>query len=351
MSKRSHDESEGLDSVVEQPIKKHTLDSDEEDEADSKKYNLMDPEEIEGEEDATMTKDGDIQITPFNMKEEMTEGHFDAEGNYFWKKEVEIRDAWLDNIDDAQQYHDEEQKDGSDDESSDDQGDALKDSDKAAIYEQMLELMEPNESVAKALRRLGGNKARHSAAARWRQKRAAAAGAAEPADAAAGRERMDRLTGLADRLLSAGHMEVYQMTREAAAHQLEQLRRPVADRLQGATEDDALDMFGDSLDQQPAAPAAAAGEPTPDTGGAGPPPATDNGKTAPDNSADQEAGDAVTWEFKWEASEDAEVHGPHTSAEMNAWSESGYFSDAVLVRKTGTAAFYQAKRVDFDLYI
>ena len=54
-----------------------------------------------GEEDDTITKDGDIQITPFNMKEEMTEGHFDAEGNYFWKKEVEIRDAWLDNIDDT----------------------------------------------------------------------------------------------------------------------------------------------------------------------------------------------------------------------------------------------------------
>lgn len=56
---------------------------------------------VAGEEDNTITKDGDIQITPFNMKEEMTEGHFDTEGNYFWKKETVIRDAWLDNIDDT----------------------------------------------------------------------------------------------------------------------------------------------------------------------------------------------------------------------------------------------------------
>lgn len=29
----------------------------------------------------------------------MQEGHFDSEGNYFIKKDQEIRDNWLDNID------------------------------------------------------------------------------------------------------------------------------------------------------------------------------------------------------------------------------------------------------------
>lgn len=52
MSKRPHDELlEDLATTEnqERPLKKHTLDSDEEDEdVDSKKYNLMDPEEIEG---------------------------------------------------------------------------------------------------------------------------------------------------------------------------------------------------------------------------------------------------------------------------------------------------------------
>jgi len=33
------------------------------------------------------------------MKEELEEGHFDIDGNYHWKKEGEIRDNWLENID------------------------------------------------------------------------------------------------------------------------------------------------------------------------------------------------------------------------------------------------------------
>ena len=51
MSKRPHDAVDDVEAepvVEEKPVKKHTLDSDEEDEIDNKKYNLMDPEEIEG---------------------------------------------------------------------------------------------------------------------------------------------------------------------------------------------------------------------------------------------------------------------------------------------------------------
>ena len=50
MSKRPHDalETEEEAAADEKLVKKHTLDSDEEDEVDHKKYNLMDPEEIEG---------------------------------------------------------------------------------------------------------------------------------------------------------------------------------------------------------------------------------------------------------------------------------------------------------------
>lgn len=37
---------------------------------------------------------------PFNMKEEMEEGHFDGDGFYHFKKNTEqIKDAWLDDID------------------------------------------------------------------------------------------------------------------------------------------------------------------------------------------------------------------------------------------------------------
>lgn len=38
-------------------------------------------------------------FTAFNLNEELQEGRFDKDGHYVWKKEKEIRDNWLDNID------------------------------------------------------------------------------------------------------------------------------------------------------------------------------------------------------------------------------------------------------------
>lgn len=62
--------------------------------------NRLDENEIEGEEDGISRIDDDeVKFTPFNMKEELEEGHFDADGHYQWKKDKEIKDNWLDNID------------------------------------------------------------------------------------------------------------------------------------------------------------------------------------------------------------------------------------------------------------
>lgn len=52
-----------------------------------------------GQEEGAAGFDGEVKITPFNMKEELEEGHFDTDGNYHWKKEAAIRDNWLENID------------------------------------------------------------------------------------------------------------------------------------------------------------------------------------------------------------------------------------------------------------
>lgn len=121
---------------------KHSLDSDEEDDDDegSSKYDILASEDVEGElnprtdaaggtdralgdvgqgrllslfacsvwdtcvfgagqEAATLPSEGGVRITPFNLQEEMEEGHFDADGNYFLNRDAQIRDSWLDNID------------------------------------------------------------------------------------------------------------------------------------------------------------------------------------------------------------------------------------------------------------
>ena len=42
---------------------------------------------ISGQEDDTIDFDEGVRITPFNMKEELEEGHFDTEGMYIFQKD------------------------------------------------------------------------------------------------------------------------------------------------------------------------------------------------------------------------------------------------------------------------
>lgn len=55
--------------------------------------------DVEGEEESsTSGQQDEIKITPFNMREELQEGHFDRDGHYHWNKEVLVKDNWMDNI-------------------------------------------------------------------------------------------------------------------------------------------------------------------------------------------------------------------------------------------------------------
>ena len=68
------------------------MDSDEEDnEEEEKKYDVMTEEDFEGAEEGTVDFDDGEKITPFNMKDEMEEGHFDKQGNYFFNKDADIK--------------------------------------------------------------------------------------------------------------------------------------------------------------------------------------------------------------------------------------------------------------------
>ena len=71
--------------------KKHSLDSDEELDDNAADTEKLDDDDIEGQEDITIEKEGEIKITPFNLKEEQEEGHFAKDGNFVWKKEKEVK--------------------------------------------------------------------------------------------------------------------------------------------------------------------------------------------------------------------------------------------------------------------
>ena len=82
---------------------KHSIDSDDE-EDDREKFATFDKmaednELLEGQEEDTVAQDGEIKITPFNLKEEQQEGSFSKDGNFVWNKKDEVKDAWLDDVD------------------------------------------------------------------------------------------------------------------------------------------------------------------------------------------------------------------------------------------------------------
>ena len=115
-------------------------------------------EDVEGVEDSTIDRDGEIAITAFNLKDEEEDGHFGKDGSFVWKKKEEIRDSWLDGVDwgkvkevDKETREKREREDEAEDE-------AAAAYDETDCIRQMVALMRPKENVAKALRRLGGGK-------------------------------------------------------------------------------------------------------------------------------------------------------------------------------------------------
>ena len=204
-------------------------------------------------------------------------------------------------------------------------------------YKECLKLLKPGETVARGIRRLAGGK-KPTTQRKWQQKNKKNS---ETEEEKKNRELMTKLSGYADSILSrSGNMEIYEETYEKIAYKIkqhEEQHMPIQANIpEGTNDDDALEMFADSLDQNP----------------------DKNIETDLVNNQGKESNainldDDVRWEFKWmgQDEKDDSIHGPHSSEEMLAWQESGYFDTGVLVRKVGSnGEFLDAKRIDFDLY-
>ncbi|XP_044037030.1 CD2 antigen cytoplasmic tail-binding protein 2 isoform X2 [Siniperca chuatsi] len=343
---------------------KHSLDSDEEDEGDdtnSSKYDILASDDVEGQEGATIDCDEGVPITPFNLEEEMQEGHFDSEGNYFIKKEQQIRDNWLDNIDwvrikeqpfkqkkkglgakrkrrvgDEDEAEDEKQREeqqaGRENEEEEEEEETEPAEDPLASYTQhqlteaVVELLLPGETVATALRRLGGLGGRKKGKMREES---------EPTEETKrDTEKLDKLTALADRLVGSGMFEIYQQTYEKLAYLMKSMssKRPAVRQKPSGDDDeegDELDMFADKFDE------------------------TLCGKSGDkEEEEDRRVSDEVMWEYKWDNEDNSEVYGPFTSRQMQEWVDEGYFSSGVYCRRKDEegSQFYNSKRLDFELY-
>ncbi|CAJ0598363.1 unnamed protein product [Cylicocyclus nassatus] len=290
--------------------KRHTLDSDEEEEDDHKK---LDMRKVEGQEDSTLDFDGSMKITAFNMKEDMEDGHFDDAGNFiFDKKEKEIKDAWLDDID----WTTIKEKAGDQWEQSNDRDDddvappTLNDIRRKEIFVSLISRMKPNQTVAKALSDL--KKAKGLSAAEERKLRWKAKKEGKTLSESDSQKETQLISGLADELISAGHMDVYDWTREKLEFLVKKLDSSAVD---------SVDMFSDE-------------------------PAT--ASSAPNTGASIMDDEEQKWEYK--ESESSEIQGPFSSSEMARRQQNGKLSSSGLARKCGTASFNPVARIDFDLY-
>ncbi|VDL57024.1 unnamed protein product [Hymenolepis diminuta] len=148
---------------------KHTLESDEEIDEDEKGGRMDEAELKIGQEPETIGHDGDIVITPFNMREELEEdGHFDASGTFIFKKTNEAGDNWLEDIDWSEVRRHEEQSDKIGDTARSTpavnavaEEEALPEAtteQQTDLYQQIASFLQPGETVLRALRRLGPTK-------------------------------------------------------------------------------------------------------------------------------------------------------------------------------------------------
>ncbi|KAJ0266041.1 CD2-binding protein-like protein [Hirschfeldia incana] len=183
-----------------------------------------DPEEIYAD-DGNRTEDG-IQIEAFSLDREKEEGYFDADGNYVeYVVEKEDKDAWLDSIENNPMYIGRSaakdtgmEEDGGEEKPADE----LSRDDIGVLKRRIASVLEPGETVLRALRRLKGNSNNRKEKMTSETKVI-----------------FDQLTEDADKLIQNGDYNVYNEDQEVFQREVDEYERLVQEREKDC------DMFGD----------------------------------------------------------------------------------------------------------
>ena len=266
------------------------------------------------------------------MKEELEEGHFDQEGHYIWNKDKEIKDNWLDNIDWIKIKSDPKAKNDKPS-TSKGLGDSSDDSDdepEAAFnmidtYKEIVALLQPKETIKKALQRLGKSTVKLTTAQRFKNKKA---GIVDPAS-----EKITKLTELSNEILTrSGNMDIYDETYEMITKKIENASKGSKVVAGSGDVDDDLDMYADDFDSKEKSKLHQDDEPA--------------------EKEEEKEKEVLMWEYK-DKMDDEKILGPFTSEQMLKYSNEGKFKDGAVVRKVGAedSKFYSLARIDFDLYI
>ncbi|KAI9854748.1 MAG: hypothetical protein M1813_000869 [Trichoglossum hirsutum] len=258
-------------------------------------------EEIDEEIGAGGLKKHAPKLDAFNMKNEMEEGRFDAQGNFVRKAQDPdaIHDSWLDGVSkrdmrrasEAAKKREEERR-----------RKALEDDRliTADVLKCLIVRLEKGETVLEALARMG--KGREKKKPKWHSKNKSQRKGSDSMDIDTEkdpedpveirrREDVEAITGAADILLTRGQTEIYEASREML---IRQYRRE--------TGEDWVD----------------------------PPNATNS------RGAMGDPQETKHWEYKWTDGRDGgETYGPYEGSVMVAWQNAGFFGEGVEFRRVG----------------
>ncbi|UJR13398.1 hypothetical protein I4U23_000413 [Adineta vaga] len=321
---------------------KYTLDSDEDDDDDDqgneKEMNQDNLEEI-GQERATIGFDDDVKITPFNIDEELEDGHYDETGCFQWKKKDDVHDAWLDEIDwtNVKNYKlknpqatDEDPNNSTTDirpEEDEEETDEIE-FNEANTIRSMLVLMQPGESVVRTIKRLGAAIANNKPKQQGKQRKLLPGEVPKPAAIEQTPEELkknklllEEMSGLANQFVSNGEADIYQETYERLKSKLDRLQSSTTSKVTTST----FDMFGDS----------------------------DISTSINKPTTETKPSSEVLWEYTTNENIPGDLQGPFTTEQMVRLTEmeGKLDKEKVRCRRIGTEQFYSIKRIDFDLYL
>ncbi|WVQ84522.1 hypothetical protein IAT38_006676 [Cryptococcus sp. DSM 104549] len=187
--------------------------------------------------------DGDmgVEITPFNMKNEMSEGRFTADGEAYVANDEDPNDkhdTWLDDVDGdeikkARRAHRERERAEREKEEREAGGGEEKSRREEELLGAAVGLMERGETVLEALQRLGkeveaerrkkeaGGK-KKSWAERQKERKAQMATEEEQSDSIHTSNPFTNLSNIVSGLTTVGHLDVYSLSRESIQRMLPQ---------------------------------------------------------------------------------------------------------------------------------
>lgn len=140
-------------------------------------------------------------------------------------------------------------------------------------------------------------------------------------------------------LTKTGNMDIYQETYEKISSIIDRANKKSSGNT-SKNNDVELDMYADDFDSKEKEKIS---ENVKDT--------ESNDKNDNEDSEENKESELM-WEFKWGQGDDVEVHGPHSTNQMQQWVSEGYFKNGVWVRKCGIEGpFYTSNRIDFELYL